>query len=378
MPIFPTRPGFAFRRSGQEAPAGATTRLRRLGAAGLALLLVLGAFLAWRQTRPAPAGAAFVSGNGRIEAIEIDIAAKQPGRIAEILVDEGDLVRAGQVVARMDLQELQAQRDEALARAQQARDNVGAAMAQLAMRRSDAAAAQAQIVQRQAELDAAERRLARSTALAASGAAAIQELDDDRARVRSIGAAVEAARAQRQAALAAVDAAQAQAVGARSSVAAAVATVARIDAELSEGTLVAPRAGRIQYRVAQPGEVVAAGGKVLNLIDLTDVYMTFFVPETAAGRIALGAEVRLQLDAVPGYVVPARVSYVASAAQFTPKSVETASERQKLMFRVKAQVDRDVLERYASHVKAGVPGVAWIRLDARQPWPPELAREPGR
>jgi HlyD family secretion protein len=101
--------------------------------------------------------------------------------------------------------------------------------------------------------------------------------------------------------------------------------------------------------------------------------MTFFVPETAAGRIALGTEVRLRLDAAPNFVIPARVSYVASSAQFTPKSVETASERQKLMFRVKAQVDRQVLERHASQVKAGVPGVAWVRLDRRQPWPPELA-----
>ncbi|WP_296950598.1 HlyD family secretion protein [uncultured Massilia sp.] len=336
--------------------------------------------MAWRGLRAdadAP-GTGFVSGNGRVEAVEIDIASKQAGRIADILVDEGDVVRAGQVVARMDLQALLAQRDEARAGEQLARDNVAGALAQLAMRRGDVAAAGALVVQRQSELDAAERRLARSSTLAASGAAAVQELDDDRARVRGVAAAVQAAQAQREAAQAAVDAAQAQVVGARSSVAAAVATTARIDAELRDGTLTAPRAGRIQYRVAEPGEVLAAGGKVLNLIDLTDVYMTFFVPEAAAGRIALGTEVRLQLDAAPGYAVPARVTYVASSAQFTPKSVETASEREKLMFRVKAQVDPDVLARYASHVKAGVPGVAWVRLDPRQPWPPALAREPGR
>lgn len=153
----------------------------------------------------------------------------------------------------------------------------------------------------------------------------------------------------------------------------ALAATARIDADLSELELSAPRAGRVQYRVAQPGEVLPGGGTVLNLIDLSDVFMSFFVPETAAGRLALGAEVRLRLDAAPGFIVPARVTYVASSAQFTPKSVETASERQKLMFRVKAQVDRQVLLRYADHVKAGVPGVAWVRLDPRASWPPALA-----
>lgn len=352
------------------------TLLRRLALPLLALVALaagLGGAHAWRSVRPADQGAAFVSGNGRIEAVEVDIASKQAGRIAEILVDEGDLVRAGQVVARMDLQSLQAERAESVAREQQARDAVAGAQAQLAMRRSDEAAAAALVVQRQAELDAAGRRLARSTTLAASGAAAEQELDDDRARVRSVGAAVRAAEAQREAARASVDAARAQLVGAGSAVAAALATTARIDTGLRDGILTAPRAGRIEYRVAQPGEVLPAGGKVLNLIDLTDVYMTFFVPESAAGRLALGAEVRLRLDAAPDFVVPARVTYVASVAQFTPKSVETASERQKLMFRVKAQVDRRILERYASHVKAGVPGVAWVRLDDRQPWPPALA-----
>jgi HlyD family secretion protein len=349
-------------------------RLARSVAAGVGVLLAAAAaLLTWRGARPEGPGPGFVSGNGRIEAIEVDIATRQPGRIAEILVDEGDMGQAGQVVARMDLLSLQAQRAESVAREQQARDLVAGAAAQLAMRRSDEAAAGALVVQRRSELDAAERRLARSAALAADGATAAQELDDDRARVHGIAAAVDAARAQQEAARAAVASARAQVVGARSAVAAAVATTARIDAELQETVLTAPRAGRIQYRVAQPGEVLPAGGRVLNLIDLTDVYMTFFVPEMVAGRIALGTEVRLQLDAAPGFPLPAAVTYVASVAQFTPKSVETASERQKLMFRVKAQVDRRTLARYSSYVKAGVPGVAWARLDRTRPWPPELA-----
>ena len=136
--------------------------------------------------------------------------------------------------------------------------------------------------------------------------------------------------------------------------------------------LTSPRGGRVQYRVAQPGEMLAGGGTVLNVIDLSDVYMTFFLPERAAGRVAMGSEVRLLLDAAPEYVIPAKVSFVASTAQFTPKTVETQSERQKLMFRVKAQIDADVLQANIKLVKTGLPGVAWLKLDPDAAWPKEL------
>ena len=132
----------------------------------------------------------------------------------------------------------------------------------------------------------------------------------------------------------------------------------------------------MQYRLAQPGEVLGAGGRVLNLVDLSDVYMSFFLPETVAGRVALGTEVRIVLDAAPQFVIPAKVSFVASTAQFTPKTVETASERQKLMFRVRAQIAPQLLQRYIEQVKTGVPGVAWLKLDANAQWPASLALNP--
>src|SRR5690606_1963748 len=199
-----------------------------------------------------------------------------------------------------------------------ARHAVAAARAEVALRQSDVAATEAVIAQREAELDAAQRRLARSETLAKDGAASRQDLDDDRARVRAARATLAASRAQAEAARAAVTAAEAQVVGAGSGVAAAEATVARIDSDIADSELKAPRAGRVQFRLAQPGEVLAPGGKLLNLVDLSDVYMTFFLPETVAGRVALGGEVRLVLDAAPQYVIPAAVSYVASTAQFTP------------------------------------------------------------
>ncbi len=344
--------------------------------ASVGLLLVLlagGAAYAWQHLHHTGPGEGFASGNGRIEATEVDVATKLAGRVDAILVNEGDFVSAGQTLARMQVLSLEAQRDEAQARQQQSVSAVASAEAQVAVRESDYQAALAQTAQRESELDAARRRLSRSEVLVREGASSVQELDDDRARVLGTQAAVTASRAQVTAAQAAVVAARTQVSGARSTVTAALATVQRIKVDIDDSALVAPRAGRVQYRIAQPGEVLGAGGKVLNLVDLGDVYMTFFVPETTAGKLALGGEARIVLDAAPQYVIPAKLSFVASTAQFTPKTVETASERQKLMFRVKAQIDPALLQKHLALVKTGLPGVAWVRTDPATPWPDALA-----
>lgn len=341
--------------------------------AAIVLALAAGGWYVWQKRQHSGPGAGFVSGNGRIEATEVDVAAKLGGRLQALLVDEGAFVKAGQKLAEMQVDVLNAQRDEARAQRAQTLTAVASALAQVSARESDHAAALAVAAQRESELDAAQRRLARSQTLSAEGASSMQELDDDRARVRSAQAAVTAARAQAAAGHAAIAAARAQVAGAQSAVSAAEATVARIQADIADSALTAPRDGRVQYRVAQPGEVLAAGGKVLNLVDLSDVYMTFFLPETVAGRVAMGSDVRIVLDAAPGFVIPARLSFVASTAQFTPKTVETASERQKLMFRVKAKIDRQLLQDNLERVKTGLPGVAWLKLDDQAEWPPELA-----
>ena len=346
---------------------------KKLLAAAAAAVVIALAWWGWTKFADSGPGEGFVSGNGRIEATEIDIATKLPGRIEDILVREGDFVTAGQPLARMQLETLEAQRDEAFAMRQQAEHAVTAAQAQVALREADVAAAQALVGQRESELDAAQRRLARSETLSREGAASIQELDDDRARVRGAQATLAASKAQTAAARAAVEAAKAQLVGARSSVSAATASINRIEADIRDSELRAPRDGRVQVRVAQPGEVLGSGGRVLNLIDLSDVYITFFLPETVAGRVALGSEVRIILDAAPEFVIPASVSFVASVAQFTPKTVETASERQKLMFRVRAQISQELLREHLQQVKTGLPGVAWVKLDANAEWPQNLS-----
>jgi HlyD family secretion protein len=339
---------------------------------GLIALAVALAWVAWQRFAPSGPGDAFVSGNGRIEATEIDVATKLAGRLQDVLVREGDFVQAGQVLAHMQIDTLRAQRDEAAAQNQQALNAVQSARAQVVARQSDVQAAQAVVAQREADLDAARRRFARSETLARAGASSMQERDDDRARVSGAGAAVSAAGAQVAAAQAAVEAAKAQVVGAQSTVAASQATIARIDADIKDSALTAPRDGRVQLRLANPGEVLGSGGRVLNLVDVSDVYMTFFVPSAIAGRVAMGGQARIVLDAAPDTVIPARISFVSATAQFTPKTVETASEREKLMFRVRAKIDPELLKRHLEQVKTGLPGVTWLRLDPAAPWPASL------
>jgi HlyD family secretion protein len=310
----------------------------------VALLAAGGAMVAWRHFKSPGLPPGFAMGNGRIEATEVDIATRLPGRITEVLAKEGDTVQAGQIVARMDTQTLAAELRQAEAQVRQAHDAK--------------ATAAAVVAQRVSELTFAENELRRSQQLAAKGFISAEKVDGDRTRVLTARAVLVATRSRL--------------TEAQSAIEAAVATAERVKADIEDSALKAPRGGRVQYRLAEPGEVMPAGGKLLSLLDLTDVYMTLFLPETLAGRVAIGAQARIVLDAAAQYVIPATVSYVAPEAQFTPKTVETATERQKLAFRVKAQIDPELLRKYEPQVKTGLPGVAYVRLDAGADWPVTL------
>jgi HlyD family secretion protein len=295
---------------------------------------------------PAPdAPEGFAKANGRIEAERLDIAAKYPGRLKELLVKEGDAVAAGQVLARMDTAEQDAQLHEAEASVRQSERMLDQAVALLTQRKS--------------EFELSGQQLNRSEKLKKKGYST-QEVIDSRRSVRAAARAAESS-------------AQAQIAVARAAIDAGVARVERVKTVLDDAVLKAPRAGRVQYRLALPGEVLPAGGKILTLLDLTDVYMIAFLPTRDAGRLALGSEARLIFDSAPQYVVPAAITFVAADAQFTPKYVETRSEREKLMFRVKVQIPKDLLEKYADLVKTGVPGVAYVKLTHEAVWPQSLA-----
>lgn len=341
------------------------------------LLLALGAVaivggLVWRQHSGNGEKIYLASGNGRIEAVEIDVSARQAGRIHSVEVREGDLVRTGQILARMDTESLQAQLRQAEARVQQAEDTVSTARSQLSQRESEKAVAKAVWVQRRTDLSSAQRRAERFGDLRRQSFISQQQLDDQTEAVERAAAAQEAARAQVVASEAAIAAARSQIKGAESAVEAVRADVARIRTDIEDSTLKAPRDGRVQLIVFRPGEVVGGGGRVLSLVDLKDVYMTFFLPTRAVGRVAIDSEARLVLDAAPQFVIPARISFVADVAQFTPKTVETQVEREKLMFRVRAQIPPNLLEKHLAQVKTGLPGMAYVKLDANIPWPSRL------
>src|SRR5690606_12773362 len=225
----------------------------------LALVAVGVGLAVWQRHSGSGSPEGLASGNGRIEATEIDVAAKYAGRIAEILVSEGDFVTAGQVVARMDTTTLLADLRQAEAQLKRAESAVETARSQLAQRQSELAAAEALVLQREAELVAARKQAERTAELASRNAVSQQDADNDHARMLSYQAAVSAARAQVAAARAAVVTAKSQVASALSEVEAARALSERIRADIDDSDLTAPRDGRVQYLVARVGEVVAAG-----------------------------------------------------------------------------------------------------------------------
>jgi HlyD family secretion protein len=337
-----------------------------------AIVVGIAAYFAWKFFQPSKLPPGFASSNGRIEATEIDVATKLAGRIADVKVDEGDFVTAGQVVAHMDIEALAAQLREAEARHREAKSAVKTANKTVEQRKNEKEAAQAVVKQRVAELDLAIKKLARAEGLLKVGGMSKEDTDIRLADLSTAEAAITKAKADVAAAEAAIATAESQIIRSQASVEAAQATIERIRADVNDSSLTAPCDGRVQYRIAQRGEVLNAGGRVLNMVDLTGVYMTFFLPTEWAGRVKLGAEVRLVLDAAQQFVIPAKVSFVADVAQFTPKTVETAEERQKLTFRIKAHIEPELLRKYVRDVKTGLPGVAFVQLDPQAEWPANL------
>lgn len=312
------------------------------------------------------------SSNGRIEGTEIDIAPRIGQRIMDMLVREGDSVEPGQSLVFMNTNVLEAELKESNAKLLQALSLVAISEKDLLQRQTEKATAEFELNQNESELEVAKKTLARSTKLAPKGSISQQEFDNDEARYKSALAGRDASLSRVETAEAAIATVREQIVEAQATVKAAQAAIERIEVDIRDSILVSPIAGRVQYRVAQIGEVVPSGGRILRILDLSDIYMTFFLPTDLVGRIPIGDEARIVLDAFPDRVIPAYISFISDVAQFTPKSVETKSEREKLMFRLRAQVPKEYLKKNINQVKTGLPGVAYLRIDRNQPWPKHL------
>ncbi len=329
-----------------SASKGKSARKRWLRIALVIALVVGGAGAAlywWKHSQSQlPPGIAW--GNGRIEADEIDIDTKFAGRIAEMLADEGDMVKAGQIVARMDTQDLAASLKKAEAQVLQAQKAIEEANANVAQQTS--------------QVHLAQQEMDRAAYLVKQGAQT-QEVVDQR-------------RQQLDAANAALKAAQARVTQVEHALEASTHDVELYKVNIADNTLVAPKDGRIQYRIANIGEVLPAGGKVFSMLDVSYVYMDVYLPTEEAGKVKIGGDARIVLDAYPKIAIPAKVSFIATQAQFTPKAVETKSERDKLMFRIRVRIDPERLRARADRVRSGLPGVAYLKLDPTVTWPPQL------
>ncbi len=306
-----------------------------------------GAYYWWQRLYPPlPPGIAF--GNGRLEADEINIDTKYAARIAEMLADQGDLVKAGQVLARMDTRDLQASLKRSQAQVEQARRAVDEA--------------NANVTQMQSQVLLAQQQFDRATYLVQKGFQTKETLDQRQQQLNG--------------ATALANAAQARVTQAERSLDAATHDVELYTVQIEDNTLTAPRDGRIEHRIANIGEVLPAGGHVFAMLDTSDVYMDIYLPTEQAGKVRFGADSRIVLDAYPNIAIPAKVTYIATRAQFTPKTVETQSERDKLMFRIRVQIDPQLLRTRADRVRSGLPGVGYVKTDAAVEWPAALQRLP--
>lgn len=321
---------------------------RRLPPAlALAALIALGVglytLLQFRDTDNLPPGLAV--GNGRLEATELDIASKITARVVLIPPSEGSDVAAGALLARLEAQELSAE--------------LRAGHANLAQAHSALESARADQRKNATALTLAQRDYQRSQGLRDRGFVSSEKLDRDKTALT---------RAQLELTRADAEISRAQA-----GLAAAQARLDALSATAAETTLTAPRSARVLYKLVQPGEVVRPGDKLLTLLDLSEVFMSIFLPASQAGRVMMNDDARIVLDALPDTPLPAKVVMVSPRAQFTPKEVETRLEREKLMFRVKVQVAPEWVARHAALAKPGMPGVAYVRLDPDAPWPDYLS-----
>lgn len=333
-------------KSDESQRPDAKKTIRRIVIA--AIIVLVAAFLGYKywKARQSALPEGIASGNGRLEAKLVDAAAKEPLRVKEIFVDEGDLVEAGQVLVRMDTVTLEAELAEAKA-------NVAAAQERVAI-------ANAAIVRRQSEIELAKIEIERARKLVEERAGSQREFDVRKTALQTTAAALEEEKARLQTALQEVEVAKAN--------------VATIETRIKDATLLSPVRGRVLYRLTEVGEVLAAGGKAMTLVNLEDIYMEIFLPSEQASKIKIGAESRIVLDHSLGLAAPGFVSFVSPEAQFTPKQVETQSERDKLMFRVKIRVPEELVASYIEYIKTGVRGVGYVKLDDSAVWPDRLQR----
>ena len=278
-------------------------------------------------------GASSITAAGHVEATDVRLSAKVPGRLSVFPEQEGTLVAAGQELLRIDTTDI------ALALAQVRAEREGAE-AELRLRlagarKEDIAEVSAQVESAVADLAGAERELARMQALFDKGSGTTRSRDD--ARTRRDMAAARLAAIRQALARAEAGSRPEEIAAARARVASAEARLAQLEQQLKDAVLVSPLAGVLTERLAEPGELLQAGTPLAVVTNLAEAWLTVYVTEPDLGRIRIGQEAEVRTD--DGQSRTGRITFIASKAEFTPKNVQTRDERVKLVFKVKVGLD---------------------------------------
>lgn len=392
----------------------------------LAVAVAFAVYMNYKRTADTtPEG--FASSNGRLQLQNIDVASLRAGRVSQVLVHEGDLVEKGTPLVTLSSEEL----DTQLQGAEAAKSQAEAAKLQAEGRKSQAQAAKARaegavtramstekraeggyartqggvnqadavIAAKKAQLQIALDNLNNTKALRKDDLVSIAELQQREQAYQAAKAEVLAAQAAKAQAAAGGTEAQAGIAEAQSGIAEAKAAVAEAQAGINQAQagieqaqaginqaqsqinrvksiqsdmyVRAPQAGRVEYRIVEVGNVIAPGSKVVTLVDPNDVYLEIFLPTDSSNQVQIGSPARIVLDGIKA-VLPAKVSFVANQSQFTPKSVETKNEREKMMYRVKLSLDPQVASRYQTLLKGGMTAQGYVQLDPSKAWSKDL------
>jgi len=301
--------------------------------------------------RRAPKGTNELKVSGNIEVISVELSFKVPGRLSQRLVDEGEMLKPGQVVARLEDNELREERNARLAEQQAAK----AALADLeaGSRREEIARAEAALARIKAEAERLAKDDARMEALFRREVIPQKDLDASRSGRKASAASVR--EAEEHLKLIKIGPRPDAVRQARAKVKAAEAALALAETRLSHGVLVSPLNGLVMSKQAEPGEMLAAGAPVVTAGKLDEVWLRAYIPENELGRVKVGQLARVTTDTWPGRVFDGRVSFISSEAEFTPKNVQTEKERVKLVYRIKITMPNPKME-----LKPGMPADALL------------------
>lgn len=306
-------------------------KTRGLVIAALALACLGGAFWGWKLYEGRTPQGLVLYGN--VDIRQVDLGFRVGGRIASVLVDEGDAVSEGQPLARLDADILRQQRDQAAARL--AGQKADLARLERGYRTEEVAQARAQVAAARAVAENAAINLHRVTTMRASNAISQKELDNARAADREAAARLRSSEDQLDMLLSGYR--EEEVLAQRAAVAAAEAELRRADIELADGVLHAPQKGIILTRAREAGAIVQPGQTVYTLTLTDPVWLRAYVDEPNLGRIKPGMAVRVAVDAAPGKTFPGTVGFISPTAEFTPKTVETREVRTALVYRLRVQ-----------------------------------------